>query len=134
MDDKLKEIRFDTKKAAKFFTKKMAYTLGPAELKELMEQGCEHSKIVIIDVRAKEDYDESHIPGAISIPRKDLDAHLEHLSKDDLHIVYCYNQQCHLATCACRLLALNDYPCMELEGGFNVWVDDFRYATVSEKE
>ena len=65
---------------------------------------------------------------------KNEEEHLEKLSKDDIHIVYCYNQQCHLATCACRLLSLNDYPCMELEGGFKVWVDDFRYATVNEKK
>ena len=45
MDEKLREQRFDTKDAAKYFTKKMAYTLGPVELKELLDD----DKIVLID-------------------------------------------------------------------------------------
>jgi rhodanese-related sulfurtransferase len=126
MDDKLKDMRFDCKKAEKFFTKMMAYTLGPMELKELAEN--EH--IVIIDVRNKEDFDEGHIPNAVSIPRSELDTRYEELSKDKLHIVYCYNTQCHLAMCACRFLATKDYPCMHLDGGFKTWSEDFRFATV----
>lgn len=126
MDEILKEKRFDTKEAENFFTAKMAYTLGPAELKSLMEE----DNIVVVDVRDKEDYDKSHIPNAISIPRKDLESRLEELNRDILHIVYCYNQQCHLGACACRLLSMKDFHCMELEGGFKTWVEDFRYATV----
>ena len=38
MDEKLQKLRFDTEKAEKFFTKMMAFTLGPVELKEIMEQ------------------------------------------------------------------------------------------------
>ena len=126
MDDKLKELRHDSKKAEKFFTKLMAYTLGPMELKEMMES----ENIVVIDVRNKEDYDEGHIPNAISIPRKELDNRYEELSKDHLHIVYCYNQQCHLGLCACRFLATKDIPCMHMEGGYKTWSEDFRFATV----
>lgn len=124
MDEKLKEMRYDTKRAEKFFTKMMAYTLGPVELKNLSENG----KVVIIDVRDKEDYDDGHIPNAISIPRKELDDRLNELSKDVVHVVYCYNQQCHLGACACRLLASKDYPCMLLEGGYKTWTEDFRFA------
>lgn len=126
MDDKLKELRLDSKKAEKFFTKLMAYTLGPMELKEMMEK----ENIVVLDVRNKEDYDEGHIPNAISIPRCELDNRYTELSKDNLHIVYCYNQQCHLGLCACRFLATKDIPCMHMEGGYKTWSEDFRFATV----
>ncbi len=129
MDEKLKKIVFDSDKAEKFFTKLMAYTLGPAELKAKLEDGC---NVKIIDVRENSDYVEGHIPGAISIPRAQLDNKLEDLSKEDVHIVYCYNHQCHLATCACRLLASKGYPCMHLDGGFKVWSEDFHYATSKE--
>ena len=54
------------------------------------------------------------------------------LSKDEVTIVYCYNQQCHLGDNACLILAEYDYPTMLLEGGFDVWVNDFRFATVSD--
>ena len=125
MDEKLQKIRFDTEKAEKFFTKMMAYTLGPVELKEIME----HDGVKIIDVRDCVDYNDGHIPNAISIPRCDLESKLNELSKENLHIVYCYNQQCHLGMCACRLLASEGYPCMHLDGGYKVWSEDFRFAT-----
>ena len=128
MDDKLKLTRFDTEKAEKFFTKMMAYTLGPVELKGMIEKG--HAKI--IDVRDYEDFGQGHIPGAISLPRNMLEERLNELSKDDIHIVYCYNQQCHLGMCACRLLASKGYPCMHLDGGYKVWVEDFQFATTKE--
>ena len=137
MDKKLHDLRHDTRKAEKFFTKLMAYTLGPMELKTMFEnhskdenENKDKSKIVIIDVRDKEDYSAGHIPNAISIPRNNLEERLSELSKDDIHIVYCYNQQCHLGLCACRLLASKDYPCMHLDGGYKVWSEDFRFATV----
>ncbi len=128
MDEKLKKYRQDTEKAEKFFTKIMAYTLGPAELKEMLEK--EHVKV--IDVRDCADYSQGHIPNAVSIPRPQLDSRMDELSKDDLHVVYCYNQQCHLAVCACRLLASNGYPCMHLDGGYKIWSEDFQYAVTKE--
>lgn len=126
MDNILHELRHDSKKAESFFTNLMAFTLGPMELKSMMEQ----ENVVIIDVRDKDDYDNGHIPNAISIPRKDLDEKFEELSKDKIHIIYCYNQQCHLGLCACRFLATKNIPCMHLDGGYKVWDEDFRFATV----
>lgn len=123
MDEQLKEMRYNTEKAGEFFTKMMAYTLGPAELKGMNE---DHN-ITIIDVRDKEDYKNGHIPHALSIPRAELDNRLHELSKEKLYVVYCYNQQCHLGACACRLLSLNGYHCMHLDGGFKTWDKEFKF-------
>ncbi len=125
MNEKIKEIRQDTQKAEDFFTKRLAYTLGPVELKNFMEKG----GVKVVDVRLKADYDIAHIPGAISIPKDELDKRLTELSKDEITIVYCYNQQCHLGDNACLILAEYGYPTMLMEGGFKVWVEDFRFAT-----
>lgn len=127
MDDKIKELRKDSEKAQCFFRKCLAYTLGPVELKNMMEQ----DKAIVVDVRAHEDYVTSHIPGAISIPKDKLAENVEKLSKDKITVVYCYNQQCHLGASACLTLAEYAYPCMLMEGGFDVWVNDFRFATES---
>ena len=126
MDKKLQDLRKNTSKAEDFFTHIMAYTLGPMEVKEMLEE----ENVVLLDVRDKEAYDESHIPQAISIPRSELDDRLVEMAKDNLHIVYCYNQQCHLGACACRLLASKGYPCMLMEGGFQSWSEYFRFATI----
>lgn len=123
MDEKLHKIRFDTEKAAKYFTKIMAYTVGPVELQDMMAD----KKVEVIDVRDKEDFDDGHIPNAISMPRAEMPDRLNELSKDKLYVVYCYNQQCHLGACACRFLAVNHYHAMHLDGGFKVWSEDFKF-------
>ncbi len=111
------DLRFNTNIAEEFFAKKLAYTLGPVELREKMQK----SDIKVIDVRNKEDYDKGHIKGSVSMPYSDLEKSLVNLSKNQLHIICCYNQQCHLGAKACYLLTSNDYPAMDLEGGYEVW-------------
>ena len=46
---------------------------------------------IILDVRAQEEYDEGHIPGAILIPHTEIDARAEEVltDKDQLILVYC---------------------------------------------
>src|SRR5574344_1133379 len=124
IDDSICTLRFDTNEAEKFFNHKLAYTIGPVDLKELIDE----KKVVVIDVRDKEDFDLGHIPIAISIPFQELEKKLQELSKEKLNVIYCYNQQCHLALKACRLLVQRGYPSIELEGGFRTWIEDYRFA------
>lgn len=126
MSDYINEIRIDTKKAENFFAQRLAYTLGPVELKEMLKD----KKVKLLDVRREEDFNDGHIPDAISMPAKSLNGKLNILSKNDIHVVYCYNQQCHLASNAALFLAKNDYPVMELEGGFKVWSEDFGFEVI----
>jgi rhodanese-related sulfurtransferase len=46
---------------------------------------------IILDVRAQEEYDESHIPGATLIPHTEIEARAEEVltDKDQLILVYC---------------------------------------------
>lgn len=127
MNEKIKEIRFDSEKAKSYFMKMLAFTLGPVELKSLLEEG----NVSIIDVRTRADYEIAHIPSAISIPFEQLTDNFEQLSKDKVSVVYCYNQQCHLGARACLTLAEYGYPVMLLEGGYKTWTEDFRFSTVS---
>lgn len=127
MNDKIKEIRLDTQRAQCFFQELLAYTLGPIELKDLIDEG----KVNLVDVRRLEDYEISHIPGAISIPKEELADNTNKLSKEEITVVYCYNEQCHLGIEACLILAEYGYPAMFLEGGFKTWTEDFRFATTN---
>lgn len=46
----------------------------------------------IVDVLPRTEYDESHIPGAVSIPLKQLTAHaVAGLSRDRPVVVYCHD-------------------------------------------
>jgi len=123
MSEYINKIRRDTEVATDFFAEKLAFTLGPVELQHMLAE----NKVKLIDVRRKEDYDESHIPQAISIPIAELIDKLTQLSKNDIHVVYCYNQQCHLGAAAALNLAQNGYPVMELDGGFDVWKNVFEF-------
>ena len=126
-DEQIQNIRNNPEKAQCFFSKKLAFTLGPIELKNIMAE----KNVKLVDVRMRADYDIGHIPEAISIPYEELKDKISELSKDDLHIVYCYNNYCHLGSRAAYLLAQNNFSVMELSGGFKTWSEDFRFAVVS---
>jgi len=126
MNEKIKELRFNPEKAQDYFAKILAFTIGPVELKNLLEEG----SVKVVDVRRKEDYDISHIPGAISIPKDELTDNLSKLSQEETTVIYCYNQQCHLGARASLILAEYGYPVVHMDGGFTTWKEDFRFATV----
>ena len=109
----------DPVKAREYFENKMSFTTGPVELNRAMAEG----NIAIIDVRAAEDYQKGHIPGAISLPHDRWDS-LEGLSRDRTNVLYCYSQVCHLAATAAVQFAERGYPVMELEGGFAGWKEN----------
>jgi len=60
--------------------------LSPEEVKERLDSGAD---VVIVDVRSKEDFDEAHIKGAISIPLSEVEARYAELLRDKEIIVYC---------------------------------------------
>ena len=107
----------DPARARAFFEQKMAFTTGPVELDRMLKSDRD---LVVVDVRAAEDYAHGHIPGAINLPQEKWDS-LEGLRKDRNHVVYCYTQVCHLAAAAALAFAGKGYPVMELEGGFAAW-------------
>jgi rhodanese-related sulfurtransferase len=107
--------------ARRYFEDKLAFTLGPVELERWIKTG--EDNLVLVDVRAVEDFAKGHIPGAVNIP-KDRWENPQGLSKDKTNVVYCYTQQCHLAANACVQFAAKDYPVMELEGGFEAWKEN----------
>jgi rhodanese-related sulfurtransferase len=110
-------IRNDPVKALQFFEDKIAFTTGPIELNRALT---EKQDIVVVDVRAAEDFKEGHIRGAVSSPR-DKWGNPVGLRKDKLNVVYCYTHVCHLGAAACVEFARQGYPVMEMDGGFVAW-------------
>ena len=49
----------------------------------------ELKQAVFVDVRATEQYAQSHIPGAVSIPLSEFESRLNELNKDQWIITYC---------------------------------------------
>jgi len=105
-------------RAKAYFEDKLAFTTGPVELNRWIKSG--ENNLVVVDVRAAEDFAQGHLPGAINIPKEQWD-HPQGLSRDKTNVVYCYTQQCHLAANACVQFAGKGFPVMELDGGFEAW-------------
>ena len=111
----------DPARARAYFEDKLAFTTGPVELDRWIKTG--QDNLVIVDVRAAEDFAKGHIPGAINVPKEKWD-NPQGLNRDKTQVVYCYTQQCHLAANACVRFAGKGYPVMELEGGFETWKEN----------
>ncbi len=106
----------DPQKAKAYFENKISFTTGPIELSHMLESG----NVTVVDVRGAEDFEKGHVPGAINLPQGNWDKP-QGLNMEQLNIVYCYSQQCHLAANACVAFASKGFSVMELEGGFEVW-------------
>ena len=61
----------------------MRVTVGNARAAQELKQA------VFVDVRSQEQYDQSHIPGALSIPLSVFEERLNELNKDQWIITYC---------------------------------------------
>ena len=107
----------DPQEAAKYFQQKLDCTTGPIELSHWIE---EKASVQVVDVRAADDFEKGHIPGAVNVPR-DQWAGAKGLSRDKTNVIYCYSQTCHLAAAAAVEFSKKGFSCIELEGGFITW-------------
>jgi rhodanese-related sulfurtransferase len=65
----------------------MANAIDHTELRRLIESGAQ-----VVEVLPREDYDELHLPGAINIPLKELDADSAgRLDRRNPVVVYCWD-------------------------------------------
>jgi rhodanese-related sulfurtransferase len=110
------QVQPNPARAHDYFAQKMEFTTGPVELERELKGG----DVVVVDVRAAEDYEKGHIPGAISLPQ-DRWERPEGLDRQRVNVLYCYSQVCHLAARAAVELSAQGYPVRELEGGFEGW-------------
>ena len=115
----MKQTMPDPAKARAYFENKLNFTTGPMEVDHLLK---DHENINVIDVRAAEDYEKGHVPGAINLPKERWQT-FEGLSKDKTNILYCYSTVCHLAATAAYQFAGQGYPVKEMDGGFDEWKD-----------
>jgi rhodanese-related sulfurtransferase len=66
---------------------RMARVIGRDEVRRLLERGAQ-----LVEVLPKEEFDEEHLPGAINIPLRRIDAEAsERLDPSRPVVVYCWD-------------------------------------------
>ena len=74
-------------------------------------------EIVLIDVRPQNEFEAGHIPGAISVPVKDLETKLKSLPRTKDIFAYCRGRYCVLSTEATKTLRKKGYRVLRLPRG-----------------
>jgi rhodanese-related sulfurtransferase/DNA-binding transcriptional ArsR family regulator len=94
--------------------------LEPVEMKALLRR-IRRGEVTVLDVRPPEEYQAGHIPGAISIPLKDLKSHLSRLPRNQEIVAYCRGPYCVLAKQAVHLLRTKGFNARRMECGVPDW-------------
>jgi rhodanese-related sulfurtransferase len=79
------------------------------------------SQAILLDVRPAAEYQNGHLPGAISIPLDELERRLDELPRNRRIVVYCRGPYCVLADEALALLAEQGWQVARLEEGVAEW-------------
>ena len=90
--------------------------MEPVDRKALLER-VRKGAVTVLDVRPVEEYNAAHIPGAISIPLKELQLRLLDLPRDQEIVAYCRGPYCVLSIQAVEMLRSKGYQAVRLEEG-----------------
>ncbi|MCW9014388.1 MAG: metalloregulator ArsR/SmtB family transcription factor [Gammaproteobacteria bacterium] len=77
--------------------------------------------VTVIDVRPPEEFAAGHVPGAVNVPLKELEAYLDQLEKDQEIVAYCRGPHCILAFEAVAKAREKGIKAHRLEDGFPEW-------------
>ena len=78
--------------------------------------------VVVLDVRPPEEHAAGHVPGAISIPVKDLKRRLRELPKGRAIVACCRGPYCVYSYDAIDILRPKGFDVRRLDGGFLEWL------------
>jgi rhodanese-related sulfurtransferase len=87
---------------------------------ELMQR-VRNGEVMVLDVRPAEEYRAGHIPGARSVPVRELSKRLAELPKDREIVAYCRGPQCVMAIEAVELLRKKGFRAQRMEQGVLAW-------------
>ena len=79
--------------------------------------------VVVVDTRSAEDYAAGHVPGAIHLGCRDIDAATTTgLDRDVLYVTYCAGPHCNGSTKGALALSVLGFSVKEMIGGWWGWV------------
>ena len=107
---------------AKHYETKLASETDSWDLKVALEAG---DNIVVIDARSPEAYQSEHIPGAISLPHREMsDDSTKQLDIAAVVVTYCDGIGCNASTKGALNMTRLGFKVKELIGGLDWWKRD----------
>ena len=104
------------------YENKLRYETDSWDLNEAIQNG---DGVVVIDARSPEAFAEGHIPGAINLPHRTMNADsTAHLDRDALYVTYCDGIGCNASTKGALNMARLGFRVKELMGGLDWWKRD----------
>ena len=108
------------------YKSKLDFELDSWDVHDTLSKG---EPIVVVDGRSAEAYALEHIPGALSLPHRDIDADsTAALDKSRTYVCYCDGIGCNASTKTALQLLMLGFEVSELIGGLDWWKRD-GYAT-----
>ncbi len=109
-----------------FYQRKLAYEMDSADLYEALQRD---EPIVVVDGRSAIAHAKEHIPGAVSLPHREISSNsTKSLDKSKLYVCYCDGIGCNASTKTALTLLTHGFQVRELIGGLDWWKRD-GYAT-----
>ena len=97
-----------------------ATSTEPVNRKQLLAQA-KKGDLLLLDVRPTDEYTQSHLPYAISVPLSDLQKELKTLPKNKEVVAYCRGAYCFFAKEAVEILKKRGYKASRLKDGVREW-------------
>ncbi len=95
--------------------------ISQTELQQLQSSG---ERIIVLDVRSLDEYNESHVPGAINIPHTEMANKIEKLITDKQQSLVVYCRSGYRASLAEKVLAEKGYDNVKhLDGDMKGWLE-----------
>lgn len=105
-----------------FYQSKLLYEIDSWDLSMMIKNS---ERVVVLDVRAKNSYDEEHIEGAINLPHREITQETTaSYDKDILFVTYCDGIGCNGSTKGALKMASLGFNVKELIGGIDWWKRD----------
>lgn len=106
----------------KHYADKLAFETDSWDLQAAVNAG---ERVVIVDVRSADAYAREHIPGAVSLPHRTMDAETTaRLDREALIVTYCDGIGCNGSTKGALKLVKLGFRVKELLGGLDWWKRD----------
>jgi rhodanese-related sulfurtransferase len=110
----------DPAEARRHFLAKLSVETDVSDVVHDLSRGT--GNLIVIDVRAPEDYAKCHVPGAVNLPHRRISAATTaQFAKDALLVTYCWGPACNAATKAAATLAQLGFQVKEMIGGLEYW-------------